>query len=110
MSPGCCCWIVAKTEPAWRAGWLPAHAHDALNRLLRVHPVSTRAWMGGLIQWTRGLGQGYLVVDDVVVSKPFSKQSRWVGWTYSTSEKRRVGGFHVVVLPGIAPSPNWPGK
>ena len=80
------------------ADWLPARAHDALNRLLRVHPVSTRVLMGRLIQWARGLGEGYLMVDDVVVSKPFSKQSRWVGWTYSTSEKRHVRGFHVVVL------------
>ena len=80
------------------ADWLPARAHDALNRLLRVHPVSTWALMGRLIQWARGLGQGYLMVDDVVVSKPFSKQSRWVGWTYSTSEKRHLRGFHVVVL------------
>ncbi len=80
------------------AAWLPARAHDALNRLLRVHRVSTRALMGCLIQWARSLGQGYLVLDDVVVSKPFSKQSRWVGWTYSTTEKRHVRGFHVVVL------------
>ena len=47
-------------------GWLSARAHDSLNRLLRVHPVSTRAWMGCPIQWARGLGQGYLVVDDVM--------------------------------------------
>jgi len=80
------------------ADWLPARAHDALNRLLRVHQVSTRALMGRLIQWARGLGKGYLTIDDVVVSKPFSRQSRWVGWTYSTSEKRHVRGFHVVVL------------
>ena len=80
------------------ADWLPARAHDALNRLLRVHSVSTRALMGSLIHWARGLGEGYLAVDDVVVSKPFSKQNRWVGWTYSTSEKRHVRGFHVVVL------------
>ncbi len=38
------------------------------------------------------------MLDDVVVSKPFSKQSRWVGWTYSTTEKRHVRGFHAVVL------------
>ncbi len=40
----------------------------------------------------------FSIVDDVVVSKPFSKRNRWVGWTYSTSEKRKVRGFHVVVL------------
>jgi len=80
------------------ADWLPACAHDALNRLLRTHELSTRALMKAVIAWAKQLGSGYLAVDDVVVSKPFCKRSRWVGWTYSTSEKRKVRGFHVVVL------------
>jgi len=80
------------------ADWLPARAHGALNRLLRVYALSTRALMGGLVQWAKSLGKGCLAIDDVVVSKPFSQQNRWVGWTYSTSEKRYVRGFHVVVL------------
>ena len=80
------------------ADWLPARAHDALNRLLRTHQLSTRAVMKALIGWAKRMGRGYLVVDDVVVSKPFCKRSRWVGWTYSTSEKRKVRGFHVVLL------------
>jgi hypothetical protein len=80
------------------ADWLPARAHDALNRLLRTHEVSTRALMKAVIGWVKLLGIGYLVVDDVVVSKPFSFRNPWVGWTYSTSEQRKVRGFHVVVL------------
>ncbi len=80
------------------ADWLPACAHDALNRLLRTHELSTRALMKAVVAWAKQLGSGYLAVDDVVVSKPFCKRSRWVGWTYSTSEKRKVRGFHVVVL------------
>jgi hypothetical protein len=80
------------------ADWLPARAHDAINRLLRTHDISTRAVMKGVIAWAKPLGSGYLMVDDVVVSKPFCKRSPWVGWTYSTSEKRTVRGFHVVVL------------
>ena len=80
------------------ANWLPARAHDALNRLLRTHEVSTRALMKAIIGWAKGLGAGFLSVDDVVVAKPSSVLSAWVGWTYSTSEKRVVRGFHVVVL------------
>ena len=53
------------------------------------------------------------MLDDVVVSKPFSKQNRWVGWTYSTQRKAtypRVscGGFAVVCgsrVPGVS---QWP--
>jgi hypothetical protein len=80
------------------ADWLPARAHDALNRLLRTHDVSTRALMKAIIGWAKGLGTGFLAIDDVVVSKPFCRCCPWVGWTYSTSEKRKVQGFHVVVL------------
>jgi len=80
------------------ANWLPARAHDALNRLLRTHEVSTHALMKAIIGWAKGLGAGFLSVDDVVVAKPSSILSAWVGWTYSTSEKRIVRGFHVVVL------------
>lgn len=80
------------------AEWLPARAHDALNRLLRVHRVSTCALMGALIRWVKSQGAGSLIVDDVVVSKPFSQRCRRIDWTYSTSEKRFARGFHVVVL------------
>lgn len=80
------------------AAWLPGRAHDALNRLLRTHELSTRALMRSVIGWARKLGAGYLAVDDVVVCKPFCTHCRWVGWTYSTSEKRTVRGFQVVVL------------
>jgi len=80
------------------AHWLPARAHDAFNRLLRTMDLSTRTMMKALIQWARRLGKGYLVLDDVVVPKPFSLKCPWVGWTYSTSEKRKVLGIHIVVL------------
>jgi hypothetical protein len=80
------------------ASWLPGRAHDAINRLLRTQPLSTRKLMNCLIQWLPHLGKGYLAVDDVVVEKPFSKRCAWMGWTYSTSKQRKVHGFHVVVL------------
>jgi hypothetical protein len=78
--------------------WLPGRAHDAVNRLMRTYELSTRVLMKCLISWAKRLGSGYLAVDDVVVSKPYSRLSAWVGWTYSTSEQRKVRGFHVVVL------------
>ena len=81
------------------ADWLPARAHDAINRLLRTHTVSTRGLMDTIINWANCLGiPGYLAMDDVVVEKPFSRCVPWVGWTYSTSQKRKVRGMHIVVL------------
>jgi len=35
------------------ADWLPARAHDALNRLLRTHELSTRAVMKAVIGWAK---------------------------------------------------------
>lgn len=80
------------------ADWLPARAHDAINRLLRTHSISTRALMKAVIAWARRQGTGYLVIDDVVVDKPFCRLNPWVGWTYSNTLKRKVRGFHVVAL------------
>jgi hypothetical protein len=79
--------------------FLPGRCHDALNRLLRTTPWSTRVLMGLLVAWIRHAGlPGYLCLDDVVVEKAFAKRLRWAGWTYSFANKRKVYGVHVVVL------------
>ena len=82
---------------------LPARGHDALNRLLRVMPLSTRALMRGLIGFARQLSRhvgtpGYVCVDDVVLEKPFARRLPWAAWTYSHAKKRKVYGVHVVLL------------
>jgi len=77
---------------------LPVRAHDALNRLLRVLPWSPYRLILGLIRWIPQVGEGgYLCLDDVVVEKPFAKLLPWAGWTYSSSQKRYVFGFHIVI-------------
>jgi len=92
---------------------LPARGHDALNRLLRTMPLSTRALMAGAILLARGLGRrlgtaGYLVVDDVVIEKRFAKRLPWAAWTYAFAEKRKVYGCHVVLLSWTSdPSGRW---
>jgi len=92
---------------------LPARSHDALNRLLRTSPLSTRALMGGLLRLagrlSRRLGTpGYLVVDDVVIEKPFAKRLPWAAWTYSFAKKRKVYGCHIVLLSWTSdPQGTW---
>ena len=92
---------------------LPAREHDALNRLLRTVPLSTRALMAGALRLavgvSRALGtRGYLVVDDVVLEKPFAKRLPWAAWTYSYAKKRKVYGCHIVLLSWTsAPSGHW---
>ncbi len=48
------------------ARFLPGRCHDALNRLLRVMPLSTRSLLGLLIaKVMRSQTPGYLCLDDV---------------------------------------------
>lgn len=96
--------LLDRRQTPWRMqAWLPARCHDALNRLLRVGPFSTRALFAPLTQWVKRIGlQGYLCLGDVVVEKAFARQSPWMGWTYAFVLKRIVYGFHVVVLSWCA--------
>lgn len=78
---------------------LPARAHDALNRVVRTMPWSTRGLMRLLIGFAKRLGRdGYLVLDEVIVEKAFAKRLRWAAKVYSFKEKRTLYGMVIVVL------------
>jgi len=87
--------------------FLPARCHDALNRLLRLMPLSTRSLMAPLIAWAKRHGVGYLCLDDVIVEKAFAKKLPWAGWTYSFAKKRRVYGLHIVVVLWCRADGHW---
>jgi hypothetical protein len=74
--------------------FLPGRAHDALNRLLRVMPLSTRALMGllGVFRKERHK-DGYLAEDDVVIEKAFARKLSWAfyGPTPSPRSARSTG-------------------
>jgi hypothetical protein len=87
---------------------LPARAHDALNRLLRTLPLSTRALMRLLIRFARSRGgEGYLLLDEVVVEKAFAQHLPWAGWVYSSAQKRVVRGIMIVVLVWCSDDGRW---
>ena len=87
---------------------LPACHHDALNRLLRTMPWSTRHLSRLLMSFALSLGQeGYLVLDDVVIEKAFAHKLRWAAWTYSFAQKRKVYGLHIVLLVWCSDDGRW---
>lgn len=91
--------LLDKRQNATRvAEWLPGRAHDALNRLLTQHSISTRSLFAKVIEWAKRLGSGYLVLDEVILGKPYSEKCAWIGYVYSTSQKRYVKGMCAVVL------------
>jgi hypothetical protein len=87
--------------------FLPGRCHDALNRLLRLMPCSTRGLMALLVQWVKRQAQGYLCLDDVIVEKAFAKKLPWAGWNYSFAKKRQVYGLHIVVLLWCSVDGHW---
>lgn len=90
------------------ARFLPGRCHDALNRLLRLMPLSTRALMRVLIDYARRCRRpGYLCLDDCVVEKAFARKLPWAGWTYSFAKGRKVYGLHVVVLLWTTDDGGW---
>jgi hypothetical protein len=88
--------------------FLPGRCHDAINRLLRLMPLSSRALFRLVIGWIKARGwRGYLVLDDVVVEKAFARKLPWAGWTYSFSKKRTVYGLHIVVVLWTSGDGTW---
>ncbi len=87
---------------------LPGRCHDALNRLLRAMPWSTRALTALLLAFAKRLGRdGYLVLDEVIVEKAFAKRLPWAASIYSFAKKRKVWGFQIVVLVWCSCDGHW---
>ncbi len=90
------------------ARFLPARCHDALNRLLREMPWSTRAVMTLVLAWAKHLKRdGYLVLDDVIVEKARARRLPWAARIYSFAQKRSVWGFQVVLLLWCSCDGHW---
>jgi hypothetical protein len=87
---------------------LPGRAHDALNRVLRTMPWSTRLLMRLVSGFAKRLGRdGYLVLDEVIVEKAFARRLRWAGKVYSFKDKRTLYGIVIVVLVWCSCDGHW---
>ncbi len=79
------------------ACFLPARCHDALNRRLRKRAFSSEGLMALLVGVAKTLGEGHLILDDVVVEK-FGTACPLVGSCWSTSQRKGVLGLPIVVV------------
>jgi SRSO17 transposase len=87
---------------------LPARAHDALNRVVRTMPWSSRVLMRLLSGFAKRLGRdGYLMLDEVIVEKAFAKRLPWAAKVYSFAKKRTVYGMVIVVLVWCSCDRQW---
>jgi hypothetical protein len=87
---------------------LPGRAHDALNRVLRTMPWSTRMLMRLLCSFAKRLGgDGYLMLDEVIVEKAFAKRLPWAAKVYSFKDKRTVYAMVIVVLVWCSCDGHW---
>jgi hypothetical protein len=72
-------------------------SHDRLTRLLRADGSGQTLLeyaFRTLFVWE----QGYLIVDDTVIPKPFATAMEGLAWVFSSQERRPVYGFSLVLL------------
>ena len=78
-------------------------SHDPLNRLLREARISARALWQSVKNDIEFDEDGYLLFDDTVVGKPYTKAIQGVRRRWSGSEKRVIEGIGIVTCVYVNP-------
>ena len=73
-------------------------SHDALTRFLSSHTSSSASIMQALVKLASRFSPGYLIVDDVIVPKEYSKKIPATYWVKDTSRNRHVFAQTLVVI------------
>lgn len=70
--------------------------HDSFTRMLH----QSFDYLFSLVSLTQAtnLKGGYLIIDDTVIEKPYSSKLEDAIWAYSSSRKKCVFGYHLVLL------------
>jgi len=74
--------------------------HDGLQRMLLGMNLPMRVLSWFFIRWICGnrTKSGWLIIDDTVIDKKYSKVIDCAGFAYSSSEDRSIMGIHIVVM------------
>lgn len=74
-------------------------SHDALNRIAKPIAINATLIANTIIYLTTGIPQlGYLILDDVVLPKPFSRYIAGAYMDYDPSQKRHIKCQRMVLL------------
>lgn len=75
-------------------------SHDAITRLLPLVSINHTNIMILFIQaiQSQTAGLGYLIIDDVIIRKPYGKSIAPTAYVYDHTNNRFVWGMHIVVL------------
>ncbi|MGQ9844541.1 MAG: transposase [Spirochaetota bacterium] len=85
------------THIAQKLGWV---SHDAITRLLPLISVNNNNIIILFIQAIQSQTAclGYLIIDDVIIRKPYGKSIFPTSYVYDHTNKRYAWGMHIVVL------------
>lgn len=85
------------TYIAQKLSWV---SHDAVMRLLPLLSVNNNNFIILFIQaiQPQTASLGYLIIDDVIIRKPFGKSIFPTTYVYDNTNKKYVWGMHIVVL------------
>ena len=73
-------------------------SHDGITRML-VSRFPWKQWLISCINHLFGIIQnGYLIIDDTVLAKPFGKLFTNASYVYSSSEDRSVFGYNIIMI------------
>ncbi|NSW92697.1 MAG: transposase, partial [Firmicutes bacterium] len=85
------------TYIAQKLSWV---SHDAIMRLLPLLSINNNNFIILFIQaiQSQTASLGYLIIDDVIIRKPFGKSIFPTTYVYDNTNKKYVWGMHIVVL------------
>ena len=80
-----------------------SYSHDSINRFLRLDKLSPRTVWENVRDDVVLSEQGYVLFDDMVLDKRYSKEARLVRRQWSGNEKRVIYGIGVVTCVYVNP-------
>ena len=75
------------------------NSHDSLTRVLSGKKRCWQTLLNGFILRTFGkLQDGYLMIDDTIISKQFARKIENVAWLYDSKVGRSILGLNLVLI------------